>query len=83
MAELMSLEEAVDMQRCLQSVRDDLGYQQRVLAESVASINQMWAYLELRLQAMDYGIETPKAPSTPTTPNAPWNKPEGAPEKRA
>jgi len=56
MAELMSLEEAVDMQRCLQSVRDDLGYQQRVLAESVASINQMWAYLELRLQAMDYGV---------------------------
>ena len=44
------------MQRCLQSVRDDLGYQQRVLAESVASINQMWAYLELRLQAMDYGV---------------------------
>lgn len=46
---ILSQDDLRAMVRCLDSVRDDVGYAERILAESNAKITQIWAYIQLSL----------------------------------
>lgn len=56
MPETFSLDDLMAMSDCLESIRLDLAYAERVLAETNARITQMWAFTQLRLNKINEGV---------------------------
>ncbi|OAQ57900.1 hypothetical protein VFPPC_11358 [Pochonia chlamydosporia 170] len=69
----LSQKDLAAMADCLDSVREDVVYAERILAESNAKITKICAYIQISLSKTPEDDEqTPNAPSTPTTPRTPW-----------